>query len=249
MAVAARYGTKRTLWSNWSRLVSRMSSPYLATSDAPSSSRAISTSTEATLQDASKPNQESTQLPESPVNTPVSLNNSAPRQKARINPYPSYPLPEKLHLPPPEDATLAYFTSLIMRDGKRHQAARTVANTLNNLHILTHSSPLPILREAIERAGPAVKVVSQKQRNKSLMTPRPLNAKQRTGQAIRWIIRMSDNRPEHDLDQRLAKEILTIVTNPGSSNVMKKKEEVHKLALANRYVRLNGLTCLRWEYS
>lgn len=60
---------------------------------------------------------------------------------------------------------------------------------------------------------------------------------------------MSDNRPEHDLDQRLAKEILTIVTNPGSSNVMKKKEEVHKLALANRYVRLNGLTCLRWEYS
>jgi len=77
-----------------------------------------------------------------------------------------------------------------------------------------------------------VKVVSQKQRNKNVMTPRPLNAKQRTSQAIRWLVKVADGRNEHRLEERLAKEVVNIMN--GSSEVLRKKDEVHKLALANR---------------
>lgn len=242
MSLTARYGIRRSLWSNWSRISSPAPSLYQATSDAPSTSRALSISSETPAPESSSTSSDSVKPLES-TSIPASLpsQNSASPRRARLNPYTSYPLPKKLNLPPQTDAILTYFTSLIMRDGKRHQAARTVANTLNNIHLLTHAAPLPILREAIERAGPSVRVVSQKQRNKSLMTPRPLSAKQRVGQAIRWIVQYSDNRPDHNFDQRLAKEVLAIVTNPSSSNVMKKKEEVHKLALANRYVSINCL--------
>jgi len=143
-----------------------------------------------------------------------------------------YTIPRGIALPPATDPILSYFANLIMKDGKRHQAAQQVAETLNNIHIITQSPPLPILREAVERASPEVKVVSQKQRHKNIMTPRPLNAKQRTGQAIRWIIQFSEGRQEYKFDQRLAREIVAIVN--GNSDVLKKKDEVHKLALANR---------------
>jgi len=143
-----------------------------------------------------------------------------------------YTIPRRIALPPASDPILSYFTNLIMKDGKRHQAARQVAETLNNIHIITRSPPLPILRAAVERASPEVKVVSQKQRNKNILVPRPLNAKQRTGQGLRWIVQISEKRQEFKFEQRLAKEIVAIVND--ASDVLKKKEEVHKLALANR---------------
>lgn len=146
----------------------------------------------------------------------------------------NYTVPRGIALPPASDPLLSYFTNIMMRQGKRHQAARQVAEMLNSIHVLTHSPPLPILREAVERVSPEVKVVSQKQRNKNIMTPRPLSAKQRTGQAIRWILTISQKRHERILEHRLAKEIVAIIND--SSEVLKKKDEVHKLALANRCV-------------
>ncbi|KAF9511083.1 hypothetical protein BS47DRAFT_1347097 [Hydnum rufescens UP504] len=64
------------------------------------------------------------------------------------------------------------------------------------------------------------------------MTPRPLGPKQRTGQAIRWIIQMSEKRKNVKLEQRLAREILAIIE--GNSEVLKLQEQQHSLALANR---------------
>ena len=119
-----------------------------------------------------------------------------------------------------------------MRSGKRHKATRQVSDTLSAIHILTKSSPLPILRKAIELSSPEVKVVTLKQRNKNVPQPRSLTSKQRTGQAIRWIIKASHARGDFQFEHRLAKEIVAIVK--GDSNCLKWKEEQHKVALANR---------------
>lgn len=146
----------------------------------------------------------------------------------------SFPVPKKFALPPATDPILTYLTSHLLRDGKKHQAARTVSAVLNELHVLTKAKPLPILRSAIERASPDVKVVTQNMRGKSSLTPYPLTVKQRVGQAIKWIIARSDKRGEHRLEQRLALEMLAIIRGD-NSEVLKKKFEVHKLALANRY--------------
>jgi len=147
-------------------------------------------------------------------------------------PQPTYQIPRGINVGPVTDPLLTYFSSHIMRDGHRHQATRVVANTLNTIHSLTRSAPLPIFRAAIERASPEIKVVSEKRRNKNVMTPRPLGPKQRTGQAIRWIIQMSEKRKNVKLEQRLAREILAIIE--GNSEVLKLQEQQHSLALANR---------------
>jgi len=119
-----------------------------------------------------------------------------------------------------------------MRSGKRHKATRQVSDTLSTIHFLTKSSPLPILRKAIELSSPEVKLVTLKQRNKNVPQPRPLTSRQRTGQAIRWIIKASHARSDFQLEHRLAKEIVAIVK--GDSHCLKWKDEQHKVALANR---------------
>jgi len=121
---------------------------------------------------------------------------------------------------------------MLLRDGHRHKAARLVALTLRQLHALTHSPPLPILREAISLASPSVRIVTQKRSAKNVPTPFALGDKQRTRMAIKWILKESDARGERKLHERLARVIADIIR--GDGNVLKKKEELHRLAVANR---------------
>ncbi|KAF8325869.1 ribosomal protein S7 domain-containing protein [Cantharellus anzutake] len=143
-----------------------------------------------------------------------------------------YHIPKGIHMAPVADPLLTYFSSLIMRSGKRHKAIRQVSETLTTIHRLTDASPLPILRQAVELASPDVKLVTLKRRNKNVPQPRSLTSKQRTGQGLRWIIKASHMRGDFQLEHRLAKEIIAIVQ--GNSNCLKWKEEQHKLATANR---------------
>ena len=139
----------------------------------------------------------------------------------------------KPFIPPRNDPLLEYIANHIMRSGHKHRAQRIVANMLAEIHRLTGASPLPILRSAIFRASPSVRVASMKKGAKTRLVPVPLADKQRTFYAVKWILKQSGNRGEQKLEQRLAKEIIAIIE--GSSRVLNQKAEVHKVALANRY--------------
>jgi small subunit ribosomal protein S7 len=137
-------------------------------------------------------------------------------------------------IPPPEDPLLHYFTSHIMHHGERNKAARITTNMLAQIHRLTEAPPLPILRHAIFLASPSVRIKSHKKSAKSLMVPMPLTDRQRTFFAIKWLLQASKSRSDRKLEDRLAKEVIRIIE--GESDVLKKKMEVHKLAVANRCV-------------
>jgi len=136
-------------------------------------------------------------------------------------------------IPPRNDPLLEYIANHIMRSGHKHRAQRIVANTLAEIHRLTGANPLPILRSAIFRASPSVRVASMKKGAKTRLVPVPLADKQRTFYAVKWVLKQSDKRGEQRLEQRLAKEVIAIIE--GSSRVLNQKAEVHKVALANRY--------------
>ena len=136
-------------------------------------------------------------------------------------------------IPPRNDPLLEYIANHIMRSGHKHRAQRIVANTLAEIHRLTGASPLPILRSAIFKASPSVRVASMKRGAKTRLVPVPLADKQRTFYAVKWVLKQSDHRGEQKLEQRLAKEIIAIIE--GSSRVLNQKAEVHKVASANRY--------------
>ena len=141
-------------------------------------------------------------------------------------------------IPPEEDPLLRFLTNMIMRHGERKKAARTVARTLLHLHTMTRARPLEIVREAILTASPAVKIMTQKHGAKIMYKPIALSEKQRAHFGIKWLLDSAKARPEHTLEERLAREMIDILqaTSKEDSEVLKKKLEVHGLAMRNRYV-------------
>ncbi|KAG8799630.1 hypothetical protein FRC17_007078 [Serendipita sp. 399] len=119
-----------------------------------------------------------------------------------------------------------------MKHGERNKAARITTRMLEHIHARTNSPPLPLFRQAIYLASPSLRVKSHKKSAKSVMVPMPLTDRQRAFFAVKWLIESSGKRHEKRIDERLASEVLEILK--GESNVLKRKMEVHKVAVANR---------------
>ncbi|RDX44645.1 ribosomal protein S7 [Lentinus brumalis] len=137
-----------------------------------------------------------------------------------------------IHIPPAEDPLLHLFTSMVMRHGKRQEAARKITRMLLHIHAFTKAPPMPILRQAIVAAEPLLRCRSFKRAAKQFVFPIPLNDRQRAWQALKWIIEESKKRGGRHEEERLAREVIAIVK--GDSQVLKHKEAVHKLAVLHR---------------
>lgn len=143
-------------------------------------------------------------------------------------------LPAILNIPPAEDPLLHYLASSIMKHGRRSKAARITSRTLLHLHSFTRSEPLPLLREAIFAASPAVKCLSHRYGSKNVYKPIALGEKHRTRFAVKWILEASDSKPGKTLEERLAREVIAVLE--GNSRALSKKAELHRIAMVNRYV-------------
>ncbi|KAH9849040.1 ribosomal protein S7 [Lenzites betulinus] len=137
-----------------------------------------------------------------------------------------------IHIPPAEDPLLHLLTSLIMRHGKRQEAARATTKMLLHLHAFTQAPPLPLLRQAVVTAQPFLRCRQFKRAAKQFVFPMPLSERQRTRTALEWILDASDKKGGKHLPERLAREVVAVLK--GDSTVLKKKEEVHKLAVLHR---------------
>ncbi|KAM6500998.1 mitochondrial ribosomal protein S5/S7 [Amanita muscaria] len=144
------------------------------------------------------------------------------------------PLPESSipEIPPAEDPLLHYLTSNVMKNGRRARASRVTSKTLFYIHTLTRAPPLPIFRQAIELASPAVRMVNNRSGSKTIPTPLPLSEKQRTRYAVQWILQASNGKPGRTLEERLARELIAVVR--GQSGALDEKMRVHKGAMVNR---------------
>ncbi|KAH9887286.1 ribosomal protein S7 [Cubamyces lactineus] len=137
-----------------------------------------------------------------------------------------------IHIPPAEDPLLHLFTSCVMKHGKRQQATRFTTKMLLHLHAFTKAPPLPIFREAIAKASPLLRCRQFKRAAKQYVFPMPLNERQRARQAIEWILESSDKKGGKHRPERVAREVIAVIK--GDSEVIKKKVDVHKLAVLHR---------------
>jgi len=139
---------------------------------------------------------------------------------------------------PLEDPLVAFMTNLMMRDGKKATARKHVSTVLETLRKKSSSPPLPILKEAIRLASPYIRIAQQKNRAKNVSVPLSLGERQRVHRAIRWILDASDKRTNPNaggskvFGERVALEIEAVLN--GSSEVLKKKEQLHTMATVNR---------------
>jgi small subunit ribosomal protein S7 len=130
------------------------------------------------------------------------------------------------------DITVAKVINVIMKKGKKSVAESICYEAINIAGNKLKEDPVNVLKKAIENAKPVIEVKSRRVGGATYQVPVEVRAERRLSLAIRWLVQFAKRRSEKSMSERLAAEIVEAVNNRGST--IKKKEEVHRMAEANR---------------
>ena len=137
-------------------------------------------------------------------------------------------------LPDPKygDKLVAKFVNTIMSQGKKSVAESIFYHSLDIVTAKTKEDSLGIFKRAIENTRPTVEVRSRRVGGATYQVPVEVRTSRRQALGIRWIIAAARERNERTMTERLSSELLDASNNRG--NAVKKREDTHKMAEANR---------------
>lgn len=127
---------------------------------------------------------------------------------------------------------VAKFINHVMRKGKKTIAQKIVYQAFDEIKKKTKRDPLEVFEEAIKNAGPLLEVRSRRIGGATYQVPVAVEKDRRITLAIRWIIQAAKSRKGKPMKDKLAEELINASQNTGSA--IKKKENVHRMAEANR---------------
>jgi len=137
-------------------------------------------------------------------------------------------------LPDPKfgNTILAKFINHVMISGKKSVAERIVYGALDKLQERTNQDPLEIFDKALETVQPMVEVKSRRVGGATYQVPVEVRPARRMALAMRWLVDASRGRGEKSMALRLAGEIADAAEGRGAA--VKKREDVHRMADANK---------------
>ncbi|MDO4778387.1 MAG: 30S ribosomal protein S7 [Tissierellia bacterium] len=141
---------------------------------------------------------------------------------------------KKLVMPDPKfnDLVVSKLINNVMLDGKKGVAQKIVYGALDAIAEQTGEESLEVFQRAMNNIMPLLEVKARRIGGATYQVPMEVRPERRQTLALRWLVNYSRNRGEKTMIERLSKEILDAANNTGSS--VKKKEEMHKMAEANR---------------
>jgi len=129
--------------------------------------------------------------------------------------------------------TISRFINMLMIDGKKWNAEKIVYGSLDIVVQKTQKSDgLEILTKAIDNVRPLLELKSRRVGGATYQIPVEVRGERGVSLALRWIRNAARGRKGKPMQQRLADEILDAYNGQGTA--VKKKEEIHKMAEANR---------------
>lgn len=120
----------------------------------------------------------------------------------------------------------------IIKHGKKNLARRIIYKTLEIIEHRCSSDPLHILEKAIRNATPMVEIKARRVGGSTYQVPLEVRAQRGTNLAIRWITKFSRVKTGKTMAIKLANEIINTANNTGNS--IRKKDETHRMAEANK---------------
>lgn len=125
------------------------------------------------------------------------------------------------------------FINMLMLSGRRWAAERIVYNSLDIVaQKAQKTDPLEVLNKAIDNVRPLLELKSRRVGGATYQIPIEVKVERGASLALRWIRNSARGRKGKPMEQRLADEIMEAYNGQGSA--VKKKEEIHKMAEANR---------------
>ncbi len=120
----------------------------------------------------------------------------------------------------------------VMFDGKKGVAQGIVYDAFNIVHEKTSKDALEVFQEALNNIMPVLEVKARRVGGATYQVPMEVRPDRRQSLGIRWLVEYSRKRNERTMAEKLAAEIIDATNNVGGA--IKKKEETHKMAEANR---------------
>ncbi|KZE32517.1 SSU ribosomal protein S7P [Crenobacter luteus] len=143
-------------------------------------------------------------------------------------------VPKRDILPDPKFGSqdLSKFMNVVMMDGKKSVAERIVYGALEQIAKKSGKDAIEVFNTAIANVKPIVEVKSRRVGGANYQVPVEVRPARRLALAMRWLRESARKRGEKSMDLRLAGELLDAAEGRGGA--MKKREEVHRMAEANK---------------
>jgi small subunit ribosomal protein S7 len=143
-------------------------------------------------------------------------------------------VPKRKILPDPkyQDRLITKFMNCLMTRGKKAVAENILYGAFDTIERRTKEDPIKVFKKAMDNVKPALEVKSRRVGGASYQVPVEVRPERRVSLAMRWLITFARTRGEKTMQEKLASEL--IEASLGRGNAIKKKEDVHKMAEANK---------------
>ncbi|MBI5575266.1 MAG: 30S ribosomal protein S7 [Deltaproteobacteria bacterium] len=130
------------------------------------------------------------------------------------------------------DVLVAKMIHAVMKQGKKRVAENVVYGSMDVIKEKTKEDPVVVLKKAVENAKPMVEVKSRRVGGATYQVPVEIRPERRLSLSIRWLVGYARDRSEKTMMQKLSSELIDAFNNRGTT--IKKKEDTHKMAEANK---------------
>lgn len=130
------------------------------------------------------------------------------------------------------DVLLGRFINNLMEQGKKRVAEKILYDAFAIIAEKTKGDPLEVFSKAVNNVMPSIEVRSRRVGGSNYQIPTEIRPDRRTALAIKWILTYAKARNEKSMSIKIANELMAASVGEGAS--VKKKEDVHRMAEANK---------------
>ena len=132
----------------------------------------------------------------------------------------------------PVNRTTSRFTAKLMTDGKRNLSERILREALARAEATSRRPGLEVLEAALRNATPIIEVKPRRVGGATYQVPVEIRGDRRLSLGVRWIVQSARKRSGKSMSEKLAAELVDAMNGLGAA--VKRREDTHKLAEANR---------------
>jgi small subunit ribosomal protein S7 len=131
-----------------------------------------------------------------------------------------------------DSQTVSKFLNNLMTAGKKSLGERIFYDAMDLIEQRTGQPGVNVFKQALSNVKPSLEVKSRRVGGATYQVPVEVRPERRTALGMRWLIQYSRSRREKTMSERLAAEV--ILASKGEGESIKKKEDTHRMAEANR---------------
>ncbi|MDO8427464.1 MAG: 30S ribosomal protein S7 [Deltaproteobacteria bacterium] len=143
-------------------------------------------------------------------------------------------VPKRDVLPDPKfsDKVIARLINKLTEEGKKSKAESILYGAFDIIEEKTKGEPMKVFKKALDNIKPVLEVKSRRVGGATYQVPVEVRPERKLSLALRWLVSYSRGRGEKSMKEKLAAELIDASNNKGGS--VKKREDVHKMAEANK---------------